>query len=671
MELPTGTENCPHCGDPVDEVVGGEGGGEAAGAGAEAGGGSETATPEPAVEPPAAPKLFDDAPAGGLAEEPLPSAAPSAEPPEAGGGAASSGGEDEEREARRRERAERRAKEAGGGLDEVIPGKRRAEGRAGRGEGGEGKPSRPGRAERGAAAAMDPAKLADRKRKGILVQKRGPVLLAILLWFYFVALLGGEFAISVYGATPGQRLLFQDVMFGVLGLFAMLFLYAHLKMGRLIAVVTAVFMVALSTMSYFMTKAENAPAIAGTVLWLLVQFVLLTGGTGGFGAFMRSFLGLVLGLAAGILFAIPAAIEALVAQVQRAIQEAEEAGKAGRTEETWPLFLEAIDRFDRMERWLLDLPKEQGVDLKALMIEEHVARPIRREKLLPALAHAAYRIVKGAGNERWSVEDLVATQKAAAEATRKSETPADGNVSDELKAKWAKEDEENAARWNEWETKFRDRAKKEVLRLVARYLRSPPGGNGFVEDRRATVELPVGEGTETAVLAPEKGPNRFAAVYEAWYKKGEFAAEKPLVEVWKSRGQAEPADIEEMAKSLQWSPEEFKQSVSFVRMLVELGRTAPGSKETRTVINVAASPAKPPEEAGPPPADGATPPGEEKKEGAPPGEGAAPPAEEKKEGPPPSEAPPAEEKKEGPPPGEMPPGEEKKPDSPPGGGGGR
>ncbi|MCI0343757.1 MAG: hypothetical protein L0216_21845 [Planctomycetales bacterium] len=668
MELPAGTENCPHCGDPVDEVVGGEEGGAPEAGGPEAGGGAG-ALAGPAAAPPVAPKLLDEPPGGGLAEEPLPSAAPS---PEASGGAGdpgadagAAGGEDEERAARRRERAERRAQEPGSGIGEVIPGKRRSEGRAARGEGGEGRPGRPSRAERGAAAPTDPAKLAEKKRKAILVQKRGPVLLAILLWFYFVALLGGEFGVSVYGATPGQKLLLQDVMFGVLGLFAMLFLYAHLKMGRLIAVVTAVFMVALTLMSYFMNKAENAPAIAGTVLWLLVQFVLLTGGTGGFGAFMRSFLGLVLGLAAGILFAIPAAIEALVAHVEKAMESGEEAGKSGRAEETWPLFLEAIDRFDRMEKWLLEVPKEQGVDLKALMIEEHVAKPMRREKLLPGLAQAAYRIVKGSGSERWSIEDVITTQKAALEAARKSETPPEGPT-EELKAKWAKEDEENGARWKEWETKYGDRAKHEILRIVARYLRSRPAGLQSVKARSATAELRIGEETHRESLVPEseESPHRFTGVWDWWNDKVQPkpdlkrpdlpVKEKPLKEAWSSQKLNEEGYLKDIAEKLKWQMGEVRNCVMLIRMLVSLDAT----------LTVAPPPEKPPEEAGPPPEEGAAPSGDEKKEGPPPGE-------EKKEGPPPGEpppAPPAEEKKEGPPPGEQSPGEEKKPDSPGGGG---
>ncbi|MHC5020780.1 MAG: hypothetical protein ACYTGX_11845, partial [Planctomycetota bacterium] len=292
IELPQGTIDCPHCGEECEQEVESNDGGILAGAWDDDDAfvfSDEEPADEPAAEPAAEPA---DEPLSFEEPEPVVEELPQVEPvAEEEPVFADIGGGDEElpmaeaepapaddaqdaAAAKKAERAKRKAEreakraaeaEAGGGDDapdaDADTGKvkrrstterkkksttsKREKGAAATG----GKTSK--RAKKGGAEAR-PAKP---KKDPTLSQHRKAVVTALFSWFVFVLLYGAAFAQGLIWPSPNEgasQANMANVMFAGLGLFAMLFLWAQLKMGRYISITTVV--IALGVEGWFFIR---------------------------------------------------------------------------------------------------------------------------------------------------------------------------------------------------------------------------------------------------------------------------------------------------------------------------------------------------------------------------------------------------------------------------------
>jgi len=417
IELPEGTVNCPHCGEECEQEVESNDGGILAGAWDDEGDALSFSEAEaepdelPQVEP-----VVRDEPDELPQVEPVvrdePDELPQVEPvatdlpnemdelpmagvPAGGGGdAGDADADDADDEAakkkadRAKRKAEREAKKAAAADGEDGGSKRgktdRKSRTSKREKGAGGKSGK--RGQKGAEAR--PAKP---KKDPTLSQDRKAVLMALFSWFIFVLLYGAAFAKGLIFPSANEgaaQANMANVMFAGLGLFAMLFLWAHLKMGRYISITTVV--IALGVEGFFIYRGlENLPGFVGVGLFTLAQLLCLTGS----GWFFRATFGFLLTLLGGALFCIPHYVdyqlqgpEAQSVRVRKLMAgeiaidgtSTAEGGTRAETHEVWPEMIMVADKFDESETAV----KEFAALLGLGFMEDQLTKPALRERIM-------------------------------------------------------------------------------------------------------------------------------------------------------------------------------------------------------------------------------------------------------------------------------------------------
>ena len=529
VELPAGTELCPHCNEPVEEEVAtDEGGGILAGAWDEQPLSFSDVAASPAAE-------VDDEPPELPAVEPeLPAAAPEA------------GDADAKKAERERRKAERAARRAAGGTEDE--GDEAAEKPARRERAGKEKEKAKGKTRETRPAV--PAKSVT------LTQHRKAVVFATLSWLLFVALFVGAFVKGLlYPDQGGGKANMANVLFAVLGLFSCLFLYAHLKMGRYMAVTSALVAMGVEGLFFFQGR-ENFASLAGTGLFFFTQFLLLTGG----GWVLRVLLGFVLVLLAAVLFAAPHAVDIVLqrgaaAQAHRARQllsgawvytkdadgnftavralgkdEAmSENDQRAAVPQVWEEMLKVADAFDDSEKRLAEWPASIGVDLVAWKLDGLLLKPRRRELVLvETVIPSLFGVLRGDPSAKdWGMR----TYRAAKEQSETPPTP-----------------EEDAA----WDA-LAVRATERLFGAMARFLGAEPS-RGLIEpgSYRITAKLaPTRDATAPVeYLLHARGTSRYITFDRHWRAEMEVPEGTPLKDLY--IGQQAKSTLDALAPKLGW-----------------------------------------------------------------------------------------------------------------------
>lgn len=564
IELPKGTIDCPHCGEECEQEIDSNDGGILADAWGDEDDdqlsfGEAEADELPQVAPEAVEEELpqvEPVDANADADE-LPMA--SAEPMDGGDG----GDGDDDKARRKAERAKRKA-EADGDSDgdakkkkKSTTGKRerpeRAAGAKAGGAAGGGKTAK--RAKKGAEA-----KPVAPKKDPTLSQNRKAVLMAVFSWFVFVGLYGGAFAKGLIwppsnaGAAQANM---ANVMFASLGLFAMLFLWAHLKMGRYISVTTVV--IALGVEGWFIIKGlENMPAFVGVGLFTLAQLMLLTGT----GWLVRSFMGFLFTVLGGALFCIPILIdvyllppEAQVVRVRKLM--AGEIGLDGtstadgatraETAEVWEEMIKVADEFEAAEVKVQELAGLLGLGF----IEGLVTKPVQRERMVSEVVIHHLWMVNGGytpgGEQKPDKQKGVDGLLDSLDFEKQTK-----EITDQYRA-------------------IRDRAIDRMMIYMRRYLEAPPFGSGTVGEAgkywNVDVKMHLAGWNEpkTWPLVVQKDNSRFVVIDQLWREKTETAGEAKAKRVWMQRDWWNISL--KMATELAWDDIELTHVVATARKL--------------------------------------------------------------------------------------------------------
>lgn len=573
VELPAGTELCPHCNEPVEEEVAtDEGGGILAGAWDEqpltfSDSAPPAAEPEEAdVEPPDLPAADPELPARMSANaraglEDLPAAAPEIDDADA---------KKAERERRKAERAARRAAEGTGSGDEEAP-------------------EKPAKRER---AAKDKEKAKGKTRETrpagppksvTLAQHRKAVAFAALSWLLFVALFSGAFVKGLLYPDPAaSKANMANILFGVLGLASFLFLWAHLKMGRYMAVTSA--LVALGVEGFFFFNGkENFASLTGVGVFFFTQFLLLTGS----GWVLRVLLGFVLVLLSAVLFAVPHAVDVVLARgaaaqetrarqllsgawvytkdagdpalapvptAVRALGKDEVMGENDQratVPQVWDEMLAVADAFEESERLLTEWPASIGVDLVGWKLDGLLLKPRRREHaLVETVIPSLFGVLRGDPNAKdWGMRNYRAAREQSTDAPP---TP-----------------EENAA-WDALAAKATER----LLAATARYLGAEPSrGTRIRGSFRVTAKVLPHRNATTPVevqLSPS-GTSRYMTFHEKWIELREDKTDTALDKIY--FGQDYKTMLDTVQQALGWSLSEATNTFNCIRRLGVLEAT--------------------------------------------------------------------------------------------------
>jgi hypothetical protein len=494
---------------------------------------------------------------------------------------------------------------------------------------------RPGKRERPAKDKdKDKGKTRETKALGppksvTLTQHRKAVVFAALAWLWFVLLFAGAFVKGLmYGDPTAAKANMANIVFGVLGLASWLFLWAHLKMGRYMAVASALVAVVVEGYFFFGGK-ENFGGLAGTALFLFTQFILLTGS----GWFLRVFVSFLLLLVATAAFLAPHAVDVVlargaVAQEARArglaggewaytkdaegnFTQVRKLGPEGKGEndavatrpQIWEELRLVAVRFDESEQTLVEWPKSIGLDLVGWGLDGLFLKPARREqvlvqKVLPCLYDALK--AKDWGMRQWRV------------ANEASGTPATA--------------EENQA-WDALATELTQR----LLAGIGRFVGAEPSrGKALSGSYRVTARALPHRGATAPVeqVLQPSGTSRLVMFDEQWRTSAEAEANTTLEKLY--IGSAAKSTFEKVRAELQWDANEAVQVFNCMQWLAAIE----ASIVRETLAEAGAGEEKPAGEGGETPAGegGETPAGEGGEKPAGEGGDATPPGDEKPAG---------------------------------------